>query len=326
MDHQTIFLRRILDRYSSRQEMVVSVADILSLSKDAIYRRLRGTTVLSANEMVALAEHYKIGPAAPADGQVAVQYNLMETEIRSPGDYLDQLMTQLDIILGIPDFTFYLANPGIPIFHEMMSRKLFAFKLYIYGSTCWDFPGWKNLKYSRDLIDERVLDQARLIAKHTHRAPGRELWTMGMLTATLDQIEFMHMTGRFARTEEAAELLEELDKIVSHLEAMARAGRKFLPGENPSESEVSFHPAHNELANNDNLMLVDSPNRSMLFVTYIMPNYLLTDEENVCATSRNWFKSVEQLSTSLGAEGGKYRDWYFNRLRGQINDARGRMG
>ena len=149
---------------------------------------------------------------------------------------------------------------------------------------------------------------------------------MGMLTATLDQIEFMHLTGRFARTEEAPELLAELDKIVNHLEAMARAGRKFLPGENPSESDVSFHPAHNELANNDNALLIESPGRSLLFVTYIMPNYLLTEDEEVCAISRDWFKSVEQLSTSLGAGGGKYRDWYFNRLRGQINDARGRMG
>lgn len=326
MDHQTSFLHRILDRYASRQEMVVAVAGILGLSKDAIYRRLRGTTVLSANEMVSLAEHFRIGPAATPDGQVAVHYNLMETVIRSPGDYLDQLMIQLEIILGIPDFCFYLANPGIPIFHEMMSRKLFAFKLYIYGSTCWDFPGWKNLKYSRDLIDERVLDQARLIAKHTHRAPGHELWTMGMLNATLDQIEFMHMTGRFARTEEAAELLEELDQIVNHLEAMARAGRKFLPTEDPADSDIAFYPAHNELANNDNVLLVDSPSRSMLFVTFIMPNYLLTEAEEVCSVSRDWFKSVEQRSTSLGAEGGKYRDWYFNRLRGQVNDARGRMG
>jgi len=327
MDHQTAFLDRILARYPSKQEMVVSVAETLGLSKDAIYRRLRGTTVLSANELITLSDHYQLSTASKTSGaDVSFRYNLAEREIRHPGDYLDQLTSYVDVILGLPDLRFYLANPGLPIFHEMMSRKLFAFKLYLYGSTCWNFPGWRTMKYRRAMIDERVLDQARHIAKHTHRVPGRELWTMGMLSATLDQIEFVHMTGRFEDPEAGRELLDELHKIIDHLEAMARAGKKFLPGENPAASDVDFHPAHNELANNDNALLIDSSQQSMLFVTYIMPNYLLSEEEAVCAISRDWFRSIEDHSTSLGANGGKYRDWYFNRLRGQVDEAAKRMG
>ncbi len=188
MDHQYHFFEQLQMRFASRQAMVGEVATTLGLSKDAIYRRLRGTTVLSTNELVQLSHHYGVRLSNPGDAHYFA-FNHAETVIRSPGDYLAQLTDRLTKIQRLSNLFIYLANPGLPFFHEMVYPRLFAFKLFIYGSTCWNFPGWRDRKFSVDLIDRKVLEQARAIGEYSYTVPGRELWTMGMLRATLDQIE-----------------------------------------------------------------------------------------------------------------------------------------
>lgn len=323
MDHQYHFFEQLQMHFASRQAMVTEVASTLGLSKDAIYRRLRGTTVLSTNELVQLAHHYGVRLSNPDDAHYFA-FNHAETVIRSPGDYLAQLTDRLTKIQRLSNLFIYLANPGLPFFHEMVYPRLFAFKLFIYGSTCWNFPGWRDRKFSVDLIDRKVLEQARTIGEYSYTIPGRELWTMGMLRATLDQIEYMHITGRFAAEAEAEALLDELESLVQHLESMARHGRKFLPGSSSTDGP-EFFPAHNEVANNDNVILIDSDQISSLFVTFITPNFLQTEEPIFCDLTREWFQGIDSMSSSLGAEAGKYRTWYFNRFYAQLRSTRQRL-
>jgi len=325
MDHQENFLYNLTGQFSSRQAMVEAVANLLNLSKDAVYRRLRGATVLSTNEFHDICIAYDLRPFQ-RQSDVSFTYNRTNRDIRSPADYLLQLTEHLDVIQRMNVKELYIANPGLPFFHEMLHPRLFAFKLYVYGSTCWDFPGWRDLKFSLDLIDDKVLQQARSIGRFAYRIPGKELWTMGMLHATIDQIEFMEMSGRFANPDEANLLLNDLRATIDHLEYMARHGRKFLPGEDPDRSTIPFEPAHNELANNDNLVVVSSPASSLVFVAFITPNFLVTDDEAVHQLAADWLENVIEQSTSLGAGAGKYRSWYFRRLQDQITAARDRLG
>ena len=323
MTHQEAYFEQLRQLYPTKLAMVQSLTKRLGLSTDAVYRRLRGATALTANELIDLQQHYQLGFTG-AGGSSMFNFSYAERSIKSPGDYIGQLEERMSRLEQLSGVNILLANPGIPFFHEVVSRRLFAFKLYIYGSTCWRFPGWSELRFEPDLIDHQVLDRAYQIGAYSYTMPGRELWTMGILNATLDQIEFMHLTDRFKNDNEALILLGDLQDLVNHLEAMSRAGRKFLPGTSPDDG-VEFKPAQNELANNDNVIFFESDQLSMLFATFITPNFLQTTNPTVCQTTKTWFNTIDELSTPLGATAGKHRKWYFGRLRQQLREVRDRI-
>lgn len=323
MLNQEAYFKKLLTLHGSKLEMVGELTRILSLSKDAVYRRLRGATALTANEFLELQRHYQVHFGGESNSSL-FKFNFAERDIKSPGDYVDQLHERLERVKMLSNVHTLIANPGLPFFHEMIYPRLFAFKLFIYGSTCWNFPGWREMKFSPDVIDHKVLEKARMLGEYSYSVPGRELWTMGILNASLDQIESMHMNGRFANDQQPIDLLDDLKDLVNHLEAMARHGKKFPPGGNPADG-AAFFPAQNELANNDNVILIESEQTAILFATFITPNFLQTSDAVVCDLTRDWFNVINELSTPLGAAAGKQRNWYFNRLRRKLESAKERM-
>ena len=323
-DFQTRYFTDLTRRFDTKQAMIAWVADELNLSRDAIYRRVRGDSQLTANELSILAGGFD-QPMPDGDHAIPFRYNRSERSIRRPEDYIEQLEVHLATVRQLSAPELFIANPGIPIFYEMLYPRLLSLKLFVYGNTCWDFAGWRELPFSAGLIDPKLLQRAREIAAVSLQLPGYDLWSMGMLNTTLDQIEYLHVAGRFAEDREAIILLDELQAMVDHMKEMARTGRKFLPGKTPTDTDAKFQPVHNELAHNDNAILVQSAQRSTLFVTFITPNFLQTEDEKTCRMIRAWFDRMASVSGSLGPKAGKYREWYFNRLAEQIAQTRRRV-
>ena len=323
-DFQTRYFTELTRRFDNKQAMIAWVADELHLSRDAIYRRVRGDSQLTANELAILAGGFD-QPMPDGDHAIPFRYNQSERSIRRPEDYIEQLEVHLASVRQLSAPELFIANPGIPIFYEMLYPRLLSLKLFVYGNTCWDFAGWRKLPFSDGLIDPQLLRRAQEIAAVSLQLPGIDLWSMGMLNTTLDQIEYLHVAGRFAEEREAVTLLDELQAMVDHMREMARAGRKFMPGETARSTDAKFQPVHNELAHNDNAILVQSAQRSTLFVTFITPNFLQTEDDATCRMIRQWFDRMASVSGSLGPEAGKYRAWYFNRLSDQIAQTRRRV-
>ncbi|MGB3799036.1 MAG: hypothetical protein WA952_04430 [Lewinella sp.] len=323
-DFQHRYFANLSKRFGSKQTMIEAVAEQLHLSRDAIYRRVRGDSQLTANELAELAGTYD-QPMPDGQYHIPFRYNRSEVEIRRPEDYVAQLEAHLGQVEALTAPQLYIANPGIPIFYEMLYPRLLALKLYVYGTTCWNFSAWRDLPFSDTLIDPHLLERAYRIGAASLHIPGVELWSLGLLNTTLEQIEFLHVAGRYAEEGEALRLLDEVEEMVDHLNRMARAGRKYVPGGQPDSSSISFRPVHNELANNDNAILIKSAHRSSLFVVFLTPNFLQTEDGPICEMTRQWFEGLAAVSGSLGSEANKYREWFFSRLRSQIEDTRRRV-
>ncbi|OAV46286.1 hypothetical protein [Lewinella sp. 4G2] len=323
MLNQVTYFERLLALHPSKFEMAKRLTSILSISSDAVYRRIRGDTALTTDELFELQRHFHVNLTDSASAGM-FEFNFAEREIKSPGDYVDQLEARMAMVKELTGLRLLIANPGLPFFHEMIWPRLFAFKLYIYGSTVWNFSGWQDLKFKPEVIDQKVLDRAFAIGEYSYTVPGIELWTLGILHATLDQIEFMHLAGKFADDEQADLLLRELSSLVDHLAEMSSTGRKFVPGADPEQGAL-FSPAHNELANNDNVVVIESDQATTLFATFITPNFLQTVNPTVVGLTQKWFHGIDALSTPLGATAGRQRGWYFKRLRKQLKDVRNRI-
>ena len=57
---QLQFLRKIEDIIPSNSSLVYELSDVLEISIDSAYRRIRGETALSIVDVIKLCDHFKI--------------------------------------------------------------------------------------------------------------------------------------------------------------------------------------------------------------------------------------------------------------------------
>ncbi|MEL6140666.1 MAG: hypothetical protein AAFU67_03515 [Bacteroidota bacterium] len=323
-DFQDHFFRQLGGQFPQRGRLAEAVSDTLALSKDAAYRRLSGATSLTADEMLRLSIRFQVPLPNPSKG-IEFRYNQLEQKIRAPKDYLNQMEQYLELVDNWPEKTLYYATPDLPFFYEMLSPNLLAFKFYVFGIASWGFKHWEDQPFRRELIDSQDLERAAEIGRYAYRIPTLELWTTSVLDSTLSQVEYMTMTGRFADPQYALLIIDDLSEVVDHIEKIAIAGKKFAPGDDPKRSNIPFSLHYNELLYVSTTILIHSPQANLLFLSFITPNYLQTADPILGREVKEWFDGLIEAATKLGEHTSKYRNWYFNRLRGQIESTRKRV-
>ncbi len=331
--YQHRFFERLVGRFGSRSEMVQAVAEDLHLGRDAIYRRLRGDTSLTADEMMCLAEIYHLRPegAAAAGGEgvaPCLRYPEDRAPIRDEFDYFVQLQNRWTKLRRLPEANFDLASPELPMHYEFSTPVLRAFKIYMFGLTTWNLEKWKYRPFSTDLVPDELHQLVEGIVRDHYAIPARELWSVGVLDVTLRQISYVAQVGRFADRADVGRIFAELYEIIDHLERMVRIGKRFPPGGEPAPDSSRLRVYHNELSNTSNVVLVKSRIRPFLFTTLVTPNYVATSDPEMCSEAQQWFDNLVEHGNPLHAEGEKYAAQYFDYLRNLVRkyDERTRIG
>jgi hypothetical protein len=110
---QERILEIIVGRYASRADAVQDLCQLLHASKDPVYRRLRGDTILSPDEMALLARHYQISIDAlvfDRSDNVVCSFNAFSRPVRDFSAYLDNYAADLEQMQRLPGLHFYYAS------------------------------------------------------------------------------------------------------------------------------------------------------------------------------------------------------------------------
>lgn len=325
---QQRFFERLSNRFPSRAELVRRVGETINVGRDAVYRRFRGETRLTVDEMIILSRAFDIQPRLGlADVErknvsTGLRYPDQRGDVRDPEAYITFLRHQLDMMRELPELSFDFATPELPIYYEFYSPLLFTFKMFIHGITTWDVAGWRETKFRPDLLDPRLHRSVRQAIREQYAFEARELWSIGVLDVTLRQISYVAQINRFSDPDDAHRLLDELLTIIDHLELMAKKGKRFYPGEEAREDSPNFCVYHNELSNTNNVALFTSRDHRFLFTTLVSPSYIATADDRYCNSVHRWFEKLIEHGNPLHSAGGKYAAQYFGRLRRQVEHCR----
>ncbi|MBC6993090.1 hypothetical protein QWY85_14670 [Neolewinella lacunae] len=321
---QRAFFERLSEKFPSRSDMVVSLGEVLHVGRDAVYRRMRGETVLSADELMLLSETFGVEamPNGKRPSLPTMSYFQSEDRETSEQTYFIDLRKQSDLFLALPGINVDYASPELLIHYELMFPVLRSFKIFMYGITTWGLHKWKDQRFSSDLIPPATHALIDGIVRDAYRVPGRELWSIGILDVTLRQISYMYQVGRFAHPQDLETIFAELEAILDHLEAMARSGKRFYPGETPNEDSPTFRVYHNELSNTNNTIIIHSNTKNYLFSTLVNPSFLASRDPRILSDVVRWFDNLVEHANSLNAESGKYNTQYFGKLRQQLRATR----
>jgi hypothetical protein len=319
--YQTRFFETLIGMYHKRSDALQSISQILQVSLDAVYRRVRNETIISPDEMEKLALHHNISLDQLMNqnrNDVVFQFNSFSSQVNTFEDFLSTLIATINQIKFIPNGQVLYASSEIPVFYQVIVPRFFAFKLYVWARTVWNFPQFQNRPFEFSLIPASVQLQCKEVFDLYKDLPSTELWSSGIFENTFSQIEHHLHSNKFKQTSDALLLLDDLEKICMHMREMAYHGKKFVQGTSPSIGE-KITLFHNEMVYTNNTILFISPNLNMLFSTICNPNFIVSKDARICDYLQNWFDAVKNKSIQISEINEKGRSRFFDGILRKID-------
>lgn len=319
MEVQTNLFDILEARYPKRSDLIPELCELLNLGQDAIYRRMRGDTVTTPDEIAKICRHYKISLDALIHNDtssVFFEFSAFRDPIQSVDQYINKLKETFHKVQSIPNGKIYYASSEIPVFYYAFYPDLLLFKLYVWGQTIWDIEEFKDKPFSLDLISKAVRQQALELVRQYIKMDTIELWSQKIAENTLNQILYHAEIGGFKHKEESLKLCEDLAQVIRHFQEMAKAERKFMPGQ--PEASGHFALYHNEMIYTNNTIFFHSEHLKTLFTTFANPNFLQTTDTLICDYSEQWFQELIKKSAPLSGNVEKARNKYFQSIHHSI--------
>ena len=325
---QMAFLDEILSRYPKRTAAVDNLSALLSIGKDAVYRRLRGDTELNLEEVNILAQHHNISLDElifKENDKALFTVNSFGNPVTNYQDYLDLLIAYLDNAARLPNVEVKYATAEIPMFLYGTFPEIMCFKLYVWGKTVWNIQSALESSFSFDLFSQDMIETMRQCSAQYMAFNATELWCLNIFDNTLNQIEFVLTNGNFKNPEDALKICDALSGLNQHVCKMAEVGKKFNPGQDESIAIVPYQLYHNELVFTNNTIILKSDLINMVYSTYDSPNVLSSADKRIFKHTERWFEGIKNKSEYITAVSEKNRNQFFNKLERKVEKTRARI-
>ena len=322
---QVLFFQQIKALLPLNLSLVDEIAQVLEISTDSAYRRIRGEKSLSFEEIRKLSTSFKIS----IDQFLQLQTNgfIFTGKLGySPDDFVEQYLSnmklQFEFMLSFDHLHVYFLPNDIPPFAYLQFPKLAAFSFFYYQKSLLHFDEMKDRKFSVQDIDDIQINLGKKVQACFNRIPTTEIWSIDTINSILRHIAFYRDTNVFKAKEDIDCLYEDLEALINHIEKQAELGLKFNYDELPDKKSASFRMFHNDLISGDNSALAEIGNNKIAYINHNLINFMFTRDENFANHTRDTFQNAIQKSTQISLVGEKARANFFDRLRKKITAQR----
>jgi hypothetical protein len=314
---QDLFMKRFKQSLPPGMGMAEEIADILEVSIDSAYRRIRGETELTIGEIFRITGKYAISMdevfGNRGDTVIFAYTKLTDSEINFES-YLRRLH---DHLAGLRKFTnrkIYYVAEEIPMFYSFFSQKLTEFKLFFWQRSVLNIARYQQTKFKWGLIPQNLVDLAHDSYKEYLTIPSTEVWTDETVLTGLKQVSFYYDSGILSK-EHAIELLQEYRKMIEMVKANAESGRK-----NISDKDETFVLYTSEVVLGTNCIYVIMGDTKYSYISFNSINSLTTNNPEFCEETDHWVRNLERKSTLISGVAEKQRYQFFSRMFRIIDD------
>ena len=325
---QSDFLEQIRSKLPPNLSFVDELAELLSISRDSAYRRIRGETVLSLNEIRLLTTRYGISLddfLSPAKDRVSFQLKALDVADFSFEKWFKSILDALDSFLASPekDKRMTYDAKDLPIFYYFQFPRLSAFKLYFWIKTFALDTKLNAGKYDSKMVDNKLITMGEKIWDRYAQIPCTEIITYELLNVTLRQIEYAYDCGMFNSKEDAQALCDDCSTLANHLQHQAEMGTKLTYGQ--PEPGANFKIYVNEVLIGSNTILFEMGHKRIAFITPNNFNLLMTTHEAFCQITVNHIDNLIDKSVLITASAQRQRSKFFNRVEETIQIVKSRL-
>jgi hypothetical protein len=297
------------------------LASILNISEDSAYRRIRGDKQMGLDELQILCRHFKFSLdqlLGLKTHNIIFAGKYIRAENFNFKDYLLAQQSEFKNILSAREREITFLCKDIPIYHYFLFPEIASFKYFSWMRTLLNFPELRNVKFSLQFMQEEIVQLGSKISEAYYQIPGIEILNPDNILTTLRQIEYFKDARLFESEEELSKVYDSLERMVDHIYAMASAGKKFLPGKDPSVSPGEYKLYVNDFYVGDNTLLVKTGDNVNCFIVHSGTNFIKTNDRGFCDYHVRFINLIMRRSAFISIVGEKERNMFFQQIRERI--------
>ena len=294
------------------------IEELLEVSSNAAYRRIRGEKPLTFPEVVKISRHFNLSVDQVINQSSSEQGALFRYSIMDMNDqpsyrqYVKGLLDALVKLKSAPEKELLFTALDIPFYHLLKYPELTFFKLYSWDDT---------VNRTRITFDEFMekLDREPLVKMYEQitnayaAIPAKEVWTNQTIDTVIRLLDYYFETGAFAQKKTALFLLEQLSQLMDSIRQDAENGYK---GEKRTPYEMYLSSV--DLANN--FMLARIGDRLSCNIKLYTVNNIATDNQSLCAETEKWIRDLISKATLISGTSGKERFRFFQTSKNKIGE------
>ncbi len=320
---QGFLFQRVKELLPPHASMVDSVAEILHVSSDSAYRRIRNETPLVLEEARQLCQHFGLS----LDQMLQVKTNsTMFQHVRinistyKYEQFLKDLHSQLQYVGSFMQKEIIYCSKDMPIFHNFYYKPLIAFRYYFWMKTILQHPDFADKGFTIDCVPPEI---EKLSGELTHlysKIPSTEIWNTECINAIISQVEFYKDAGHFASSEDIKLIFEALEATFVHLKNQVDYASKYMPDESPENRKKNFRFFFNRVVLGDNIILVSVDKAKTVYLNYDALNYLTTRDEAFGESCYEDLQNLMKKGSIISGTSEKQRNVFFGILLNKIKD------
>lgn len=304
----------------SHLSLVDELGDLLQISADSAYRRLRGEKALNIHELSRIARHFDLS----LDQLLGQEKKDIRVHHRTPQAanlkaWFTSLEQQLATLQRYENLRATYITHDVSTFQLLQFPDLAAFKFFLWMKSSLRSAEYADKKFSIEDLDEEHNRLAQAIVKRYRTIPTREIINVNAFDSTLKQIRYYHELAYFDSDEEPKRLCESLLELLLHIKHQSEKGYK-LDVHQPDSRGAAYELYINELFVVDGIVLVESDTYKETMISTVPLSLFQIQDQSVFTYYRQWTDDQIRNSVPLSGQSEKARTRYVNRIKQQITD------
>ncbi|MDB5022529.1 MAG: hypothetical protein JWP78_284 [Mucilaginibacter sp.] len=326
MDHnqtQALFFNHIRSRLPAHLSFVDEVAELLSISNDSAYRRIRGEKSLGLDEAQVLCNKYHVSLDQLLhikSNTVIFSYDKVDHLSFDFNKFLHFVAQSLGLFNTLQSPKMYFYSKDIPLYHFMPFPELRAFKFFFWKRTVIGYPELARQQFTGADDDPECNELSKKIDELYAQIPSIDIWNEESVNVTISQIELYRQSNIFVNKALLLKVYLQLEQLVDYLELLAETGKKILYNQPHAHSNATYDAYINEALIGDNAIYVQSNNRQITFINHNGLNFMSTEDKDFCDYTYKHMQNLIRKSTHISVVGEKERSMFFNTLRWKIQE------
>ena len=311
---QIRFLSKIKNIIPPSVSFADELAQILEISTDSAYRRIRGETSLAIDEVTFLCSHYKIAFDVFAQDSPSVTFNYKSLNGNGTSgfaEYLESIRNDMVHINKSENKLITYAATDMPIFHHFNYPVLAAFKMFYWIKAVLNAPIYQDKKFDTTLVSPDLSNIGKQIYQLYQTIPSIEIWSSETINSLIKQIEFFWDSGIFKTKDDALIVCNEVVEEIKMLEKQAELSSKIVTGCPKDENKFTMY--HSEIEIGSNYILVQKGDTKTVYLTIHTFNKMVTTNTPFANETQQWIDNLVKKSTLISGVAEKHRYQFFKR-------------
>lgn len=311
---QEALLSQMRQKLTKSENLTKVLMDVLELSQDAVYRRIRLETYFTLQDLQRISHHFGISiDSVLSKNENAVYFKYNPTSSVSIDNYLSFIHDQFTFVkkLNNPQITLTVNNT--PFLHLFSFPNLLRFKLFFWMKYQLENEDFQSVNWNEFSFNEKQLELIESITNMYASIPTTEFYDSTTLRGLIREMEFYSASNEITNM---SQLVEELQQLFEYLCKQLESGHKI----NNKGHKTTIEAYYNEVLNASALFYYSSNDQEGIYLAQNFLNPILISDPTYLTDTKVMLANMMAHSIQISKTGLKQRNVFFSGLKEYLSE------